>query len=143
MVAFPYLLLPQLWSTRNRAKRRERGDLTRAVLFGAVAVGVILALFGGAFWMTIQLGEYADLGDYLLRLGLSWLFLTFLSFLAFSGIVSALSTFFLSDDLRVLVVAPVTTRRLFYARFARTVLQASWMVVVFLAPVLTGIGVAR
>jgi ABC-2 type transport system permease protein len=143
MVAFPYLLLPQFWSTRNRVRRRERGDLARAVLFGAVAAGVLLALFGGAFWMTIQLGDYADLGDYLLRLGLSWLFLTFLSFLAFSGIVSALSTFFLSDDLRVLVVAPVTTRRLFYARFARTVLQASWMVVVFLAPVLAGIGVAR
>lgn len=143
MVAFPYLLLPQLWSTRNRAKRRERGDLTRALLFGGVAAGVFAALFAGALWLTIQLGDYAELGDYLLRLGLSWLFLTFLSFLAFSGIVTALSTFFLSDDLRVLLVAPVTTRRLFYARFARTVVQSSWMVVVFLAPVLMGIGLAR
>ena len=143
MVAFPYLLLPQVWSTRNRARRRERGDLTRAGLFGAVGAFVFAALFGGAFWLTIQLGDYAELGDYLLRLGLSWLFLTFLSFLAFSGIVSALSTFFLSDDLRLLVVAPVPTRRLFFARFVRTVLQSSWMVVVFLVPVLMGVGLAR
>ena len=142
-VAFPYLLLPQLWSTRNRAKRRERGDLTRGALLGCVALGVFGALFGGAFWLTIQLGDYAELGDYLLRLGLAWLFLTFLSFLAFSGIVTALSTFFLSDDLRVLVVAPVPIRRLFLARFTRTVLQSSWMVVVFIAPVLMGIGIAR
>ena len=143
MVAFPYLLLPTVWSTRNRAKRRERGDLTRGMLFGGVAVAVFGALFAGSFWLTWQLGDYAELGDYLLRLGMSWLFLTFLSFLAFSGIVTALSTFFLSDDLRLLLAAPVPIRRLFFARFTRTVLQSSWMVVVFLAPVLMGIGIAR
>ena len=32
---------------------------------------------------------------------------------------------------------------MFSARFARTVLQSSWMVVVFLLPVLLGVGVAR
>ena len=58
------------------------------------------ALFLGAFWLTWQAAQYAELGDYLIRIGLSWLFLTFLSFLAFSAIVASLSTFFLSDDLR-------------------------------------------
>src|SRR5687767_4644425 len=140
---FPYLLLPHIWSSRNRAKRRERGDMTRAVVFGSIAVVVCGALFGGAYFLTRELLEYAEFGDYLLRLGLSWLFLTFLAFLAFSGVVTALSTFFLSDDLRVLMAAPVSPRRLFHARFARTVGQASWMVLVFLTPVLLGIGAAR
>ena len=141
--AFPYLLLPSIWSSRNRARRRESGDSTRAWFFGVVALGVCGAIFGGAFWLTAQLGDYADFGDYLLRLGLSWLFLTFLSFLAFSGIVTALSTFFLSEDLRLLLAAPVAARRLFHARFARTVAQSSWMVVVFIVPVLAGIGIAH
>jgi len=140
---FPYLLLPALWASRNRARRRERGDFSRALLFGGVAVGVCAALYQGSFWLTGQLADYDELGDYLLRIGLSWLFLTFLSFLAFSGVVTALSTFFLSEDLRLLLVAPIATRRLFYARFARTVIQASWMVVIFLAPVLVGVGRAR
>jgi ABC-2 type transport system permease protein len=74
---------------------------------------------------------------------MSWLFLTFLSFLAFSAIVTALSTFFLSEDLRLLMVAPVALHRLFYSRFLKTVGQASWMVVVFLAPVILGVGMAR
>jgi ABC-2 type transport system permease protein len=143
MKPFPYLLLPSLWSTRNRARRRERGDLSRAVLFGGIGLLVGLALFGAAFWLTWELTSYEEFGDYLLRLGLSWLFLVFLSFLAFSGVVTALSTFFLSDDLRLLFAAPIAIRRLFYARFARTVLQASWMVVVFLVPVLIGVGMAR
>jgi len=138
--AFPYLLAPSLWSSRNRARRRERGDGMRAGFFAAVALAVAGAIFGGAFWLTQQLAGFADFGDYLLRLGLAWLFLSFLSFLAFSGVVTALSTFFLSDDLRLLLAAPVAARRVFHARFARTLGLSSWMVVVFTIPVLAGIG---
>ena len=141
--AFPFLLLPGLWAARNRARRRERGDLLRGIVFGAIGLAVIAALVGGAFWITYQAAQYAELGDYLIRIGLSWLFLTFLSFLAFSGVVSALSTFFLSDDLRLVVASPVSARRVFHARFARTLAQAAWRVVVFLVPVLTGIGLAK
>ena len=140
---FPYLLLPSIWSTRNRAQRRERGDLLRGLIFGGIAAIVALAIFAAAFWIAWQLADYAELGDYLLRAGLSWLFLTFLSFLAFSGVVTALSTFFLSDDLRLLLAAPVAPHRLFHARFLRTLAHASWMVVVFLVPLLLGIGIAR
>jgi ABC-2 type transport system permease protein len=140
---FPYLLLPHLLASRNRAERGERGDRLRAGLFGAVGLLVCWLLYRGSFWLTAQLTSYEDLGDYLLRLGLSWLFLTFLSFLAFSGIVTALSTFFLAEDLRLLLAAPVAIRRVFHARFLRTVGQASWMVVIFIVPVLVGIGRAR
>src|SRR6187455_2922286 len=143
MQAFTYLFLPAIWSSRNRVKQSRRGDFARAWVFGGVGVLVFAALFWGAFWITTQLDAYDELGDYLLRIGLSWLFLTFLSFLAFSGVVTALSTFFLADDLRLLVAAPVATRRLFHARFFRTVVQASWMVVIFLVPVLIGVGWAR
>lgn len=140
---FPYLLLPHVLASRNRAQRGDRGDRLRAIVFGGIGLLVCSLLYQGSFWLTAQLASYEDLGDYLLRLGLSWLFLTFLSFLAFSGIVTALSTFFLSDDLRLLLAAPIATRRVFHARFLRTVGQASWMVVVFLVPVLMGIGRAR
>jgi ABC-2 type transport system permease protein len=140
---YPYLLLPAIWASRNRARRRQRGDALRALLFGAVAMVVLASVLWGSFWLTWQLSKYAELGDYLLRLGLSWLFLTFLSFLAFSGVVTALSTFFLADDLKLLMATPVASRRLFHARFARTLAQASWMVIAFLVPVLAGVGLAR
>jgi ABC-2 type transport system permease protein len=140
---FPYLLLPTFWSARNRARRREPGDSARMMLFGGIGVGVATAIFAVVFWLTWQLDYYEELGDYLIRLGLSWLFLTFLSFLAFSGIVTALSTFFLSEDLRLLVAAPVAPARLFYSCFAKTVAQASWMVATFMAPVLLAVGIAR
>jgi ABC-2 type transport system permease protein len=143
MQPFTYLLLPTYWSSRNRIRRSDRADAMRAWFFGGVALLVFASLFWGAFWITTQLDAYDELGDFLLRIGLSWLFLTFLSFLAFSGVVTALSTFFLSEDLRLLLATPVAVRRLFFARFAKTVMQSSWMVVVFLLPVLLGVGVAR
>jgi ABC-2 type transport system permease protein len=142
-MAFPYLLLPSLWSARNRALRRQQGDGARLALFGGIGVIVGLAIFAIVFWLTRRLLDYAELGDYLVRLALSWLFLTFLSFLAFSGVVTSLSTFFLSEDLRLLLAAPIPQARLFYSRLARTVGQASWMVVVFLCPVLLAVGLAR
>ncbi|MGE0594032.1 MAG: hypothetical protein AB7G23_15570 [Vicinamibacterales bacterium] len=143
MNAFPYLLLPSAWAWQHRARTRERGDLLRAALFGTVGVLVVAALLGGALWVTRQLAQYDELGDFILRLGLSWLFLTCLSFLAFSGVVTSLSTFFLSEDLRLLLAAPVEARRLFHARFAKTIGQASWMVVALMLPVLAGVGLAR
>jgi ABC-2 type transport system permease protein len=141
--AFPWLLLPLFWSARNRARRRERGDGLRAALFGGLGFLVATAIFAVSFWLTWQLLDYEELGDYLVRLGLGWLFLTFLSFVAFSAVVSALSTFFLSEDLRLLLAAPVTSARLFHSRFARTVGQSAWMVVAFLLPILLALGLAR
>jgi len=141
--AFPFLLLPLVWSVRNRARRREPGDGLRAALFGGIGLAVAGALLAISFWLTWQLLDYEELGDYLIRLGLGWLFLTFLSFVAFSAVVTALSTFFLSEDLRLLLPAPVPATRLFHSRFARTVAQAGWMVVAFVLPVLLGLGLAR
>ena len=98
---FAFLLLPQFWSSRNRARNRERGDMLRASIFGAIGLVVCFAIFRGSYWLTTQLTAYAEFGDYLLRLALSWLFMTFLAFLTFSGVVAALSTFFLADVLRL------------------------------------------
>ncbi len=141
--AFPYLLLPTFYAARNRARRREPGDGLRAAIFGAIGLFVMASIFAVVFWLTWQLLDYEELGEYLVRLGLSWLFLTFLSFVAFSAVVTSLSTFFLSEDLRVVLAAPIPPDRLFYSRFARTVGQSSWMVVVFMTPVLLGIGLVR
>jgi ABC-2 type transport system permease protein len=141
--AFPFLLQPLVWSARNRARRREPGDGLRAALFGGIGLLVAGVLFAISFWLTWQLLDYEELGDYLIRLGLGWLFLTFLSFVAFSAVVSALTTFFLSEDLRLLLPAPIPSARLFYSRFTRTVGQAGWMVAAFVLPVLLGLGLAR
>src|SRR5258708_38094463 len=98
--AFPYLLLPSLWSSRNRARRRERGDGARASFFGIIGLAVGGAILGGALSLTLLLAPYSGFGGYLLRPGLSWLFLPFISFLPVRGILTPPPTFFLSCDPR-------------------------------------------
>jgi len=137
------LLAPLALSGRNRLRRRARGDLLPALVFGGFGLLVTVAIFGIVFWLTWQVLRYDELGEYLVRLGLSWLFLTFLSFLLFSSLVVSLSTFFLSEDLWLLLAAPISARRVFYGRFTRVLGQASWMVVAFVLPVLVAVGVAR
>ena len=47
---FPYLLLPAWWASRNRARRREKGDLVRGLMFGGIGLGLGSLLLGaGAF----------------------------------------------------------------------------------------------
>jgi len=140
---FPYLLLPSILAGWNRMRRGESRDISRGLVFGLVGGLVSVAIFAIVFWLVWQLLDYEELGEYLLRLGLSWLFLTFLSFLTFSSITTSLSTFFLSEDLRLLVPAPVPVRRLFYSRLTKTSTQASWMVVAFIMPVLLAVGLAH
>jgi ABC-2 type transport system permease protein len=140
---FPWLLAPAWRAARNRARRGDRGDSTRALVFGALGLVAGAVLFVVSWWLASQVLDYEELGDYVVRLGLSWLFLTFLSFVGFSAMVTALSTFFLSEDLRLLLAAPVRPDRLFYSRFVRTAAQAGWMVVAFIMPVFLGIGLAR
>ena len=141
--AFPWLLLPTLWGARNQARRREPGDAARLALFSGIGFLVSAVIFAVVFGLTRELLDYEELGDYLVRLGLGWLFLTFLSFLAFSAVVTSLSTFFLSEDLRLLISTPVPRARLFYSRFARAAAQSGWMVAAFLLPVLLAVGLAR
>jgi len=140
---FTFVLSPVFRGAWNRARQREAGDTARAAIFGGISIAVALGIFGVVFWLTWQLLDYEELGQYLIRLGLSWLFLTFLSFVLFSAVVTALSTFFLSEDLRLLLAAPVPRTTLFYSRLAKTAVQSSWMVVVFMVPVLFGVGVAH
>jgi hypothetical protein len=60
---------------------RERGDTKlRAAFFGAIALVVYAVLIAGSVWLTTQLASTKS-WRLSLRIGLSWLFLTCLSFL--------------------------------------------------------------
>ncbi|MGH7789396.1 MAG: putative ABC transporter permease subunit, partial [Candidatus Binatia bacterium] len=74
---------------------------------------------------------------------LGMVFITFFSILLFSNIVTALSTFFLSRELDRLVAAPISLRHLFYARFAETMIDSSWMMLVFALPAFLAYGVVH
>jgi ABC-2 type transport system permease protein len=66
---------------------------------------------------------------------MAMMLLTFFSFLLFSNIITALSTFFLAGDLPLVLSCPIALDRLYYARLAETAVHSSWMVLLFGLPV--------
>ena len=64
-------------------------------------------------------------------------------FMLFSNIITALSSYFLADDMQLLQSLPVSRRRIFYLRFLDTLVQSSWMIIIFGLPVLLAYGVVH
>lgn len=111
-----------------------------------------LGLLGVAFWVAIFVFFYRalryflsvpDFGPVLTYKLLGMVFLTFFSILLFSNIITALSTFFLSRELDRIVAAPVSRSLFFYARFSDTIIESSWMVLVFAVPAFLAYGIAH
>ncbi len=131
------LLWPRLLAARNVARRHPWRPLA--------AGGMIAAFWGAAFWASARaLGYFQTLGDFgplLTQRFLALLFLSASAVLLISNTVTALTTFYLADDVTTLLAAPVPARRLHQARFVETLLSSSWMVVVATLPVLAALGV--
>ncbi len=137
------LLLPRLQALQNGFRRRDRSGRTRALILGAL----VLLFWGGTFWLFHRVLDYfhsvPDLGLILSQKLLHIVFLTFFTVLLFSNVVTGLSTFFLSRDLLLLIPAPVSPAQLFAAKLIETLLDSSWMVLLFSGPIFLAYGVVH
>jgi len=141
MRAFFLLLRPAFLSMRRRIsiKPSEGGLQTQVILIIGLLFWV-LTFFGFNFFLS-HVMAVEEFGDILARKLMAMVFLTFFFFLIFSNIITALSTYFLSDDLNILWPSPVHIITIYYARLVETVIDSSWMIFVFAVPVLLSYGV--
>jgi ABC-2 type transport system permease protein len=125
------LLAPRVMATRNALRRRPLRAWVLAFMTAGFWVGSFL-LFAETlrFFQTIT-----ALGPVLTQRLLVMLFVSFFAILLISNVVTALTTYYLSADVRFLLAAPVSTRRLHQARFLETLVASSWMVLLFGFPV--------
>ena len=136
-----YLLRPRFTSLRNTwnaADARTRGAYA---VFGLMG----LAFWVGLFWfLHFIIGGFHQVevfGPLLTRKLLEILLISLFMMLCFSNVVTALSTFFLSDDLELLLALPIPRAVLHYSRLAETAVQSSWMMAMFGLPVFLAYGV--
>ncbi|MCB9548695.1 MAG: hypothetical protein H6706_23050 [Myxococcales bacterium] len=136
----PGLLWP-LWRGLVNAPR-ARGGRTRGriALFGALGVGFMIASYLGAGWLFEAFLQAEFLAELLIQRTVGIVLLFFTGLLVFSSTVTAFSTLFAADDLPLLMVAPVSTGRLYLARLVETWLQSSWMMLVFALPMMAACG---
>ncbi|HSH76633.1 MAG TPA: hypothetical protein VLA09_13175, partial [Longimicrobiales bacterium] len=135
-----WLLRPKVRTKLNRA-RTDGGRLFKGALLGFVGIFFWSLIFAVIFRMLLYFRGTQGIGDLLASKLLGMAFLTFLMMLVLSNVITALSTFFLSDDLELVVAAPVEPEAIYGARLIETIVDSSWMVALLVIPILIAYGV--
>jgi ABC-2 type transport system permease protein len=129
------LLRPGWLSLQRRISRGDRRERLRAAVFLSLGVLFWTFTFWGFWRVLVYFRGIESFGDVLAAKLLSMILLTFFALLVFSNVVTALSTYFLSDDLELVLTTPVSLTDVYRAKFLETGVSSSWMVLMFGAPV--------
>jgi ABC-2 type transport system permease protein len=136
------LLMPRIYAVKNRISRLAPGDGLKTVVLALLGVAFWAFMFGVSYRVLAYFRTIEGLGDLLALRLLAMIFLTFFSILLFSNIVTSLSTFYLSGELEILLSAPVRTDSVYRAKFIETIIDSSWMTLIYGLPVFIAYGAA-
>jgi ABC-2 type transport system permease protein len=134
------LLSPRYHAIKNRLYRLAPGDGLKTVVLTLLGFGFWAFLFGVSFKVLTYFRTIEGLGDLLALRLLSMILLTFFSILVFSNIVTSLSTFYLSGELDILLSSPVKIENIYRAKFIETIVDSSWMTLIYGLPVFIAYG---
>lgn len=137
MRLLPLLFTPKVLSVKNSLNTRETLERLPFTLLGVAFWLFVYIVFRK---LLIYFKGTEILGDILSAKLLGMVFLSFLSLLLMSNILTALSTFYLSRDLEILFTRPVETEKIQTAKTLETFLTSSWMVILFALPVFIAYG---
>ncbi len=138
---FLYLLQPTWRSILNRNRSREASGTLKNLFL--IVLGMIFWV--GIFFLFYRALSYfkgvEEIGNLLAVKILSMVMLIFFSILVFSNIITALSSYYLSDDLILLHSSPIFFGHIYQAKFIETLIESSWMIVFFGIPIFGAYGV--
>jgi ABC-2 type transport system permease protein len=134
--------MPRIYAVKNRMSRLAPGDGLKTVVLVLLGFAFWAFMFGVSYRVLAYFRTIEGLGDLLALRLLAMIFLTFFSILLFSNIVTSLSTFYLSGELEILLSAPVRTDSVYRAKFIETIIDSSWMTLIYGLPVFIAYGAA-
>lgn len=134
-----WLLRPKI-SAKLARVRNDRGRLFKTTVLGSVGLVFWVMIFAVIWRMLLYFRNTQGIGDLLAGKLLSIALLTFLGILLLSNVITSLSTYFLSEDLELLMASPTDLLKIYGARLAETVLNSSWMVALLAVPLFLAYG---
>lgn len=134
------LLSPILLSWKNDLVKPGYGMWLRRLSLFCLAVVFWVATYWTIRRVLLYFQAVYELGPALAYQLLLIIFLTFLSMLLFSNLITALSCYFLARDLDLVHSIPTPATAFFYARLITTTINSSWMVLFFSFPVFAAYG---
>ena len=134
------LLTPRYNAVKNRLTRLAPGDGLKTAVLTFLGLAFWAFMYGISYRVLSYFRTIEGLGDLLALRLLSMILLTFFSILVFSNIVTSLSTFYLSGELEILLSAPVRTESIYRAKYLETIMDSSWMTLIYGLPVFIAYG---
>ena len=140
MKGWPALLSPKIRAFSHHLRKQAMPARLRLIFLVALGLGFWVFTFLVFQKVLVYFRSVELFGDLLNYRLLSMMLLTFFSILLFSNLISSLSTFFLSEDLSLILSRPVSLDDLYHARLTETLAYSSWMVLLFVLPVFLAYG---
>ncbi len=137
---FRLLISPKFIGFKNGLKRSRSKTKIKVLTLTGIGILFWLALFLPFYKVLIYFSSQEIIGDILARHLLAMLLLIFFSLLIFSHIITALSNLYISQDLELCHSSPATLTEIFLSRSFYTVIDSSWMLLVFGLPVMMAYG---
>ncbi|MEJ2101725.1 MAG: hypothetical protein P8X68_17405 [Desulfobacterales bacterium] len=135
------LLKPRIWPLKNRGLLNASGkSTTRFLLLGSFGLLFWCGIFAVSWRVLIYFKGVEEIGDILGYKLLSMMLIVSFALLLFSSILTSLSKLYLSRDLSLVHSLPVSSYKIFIARWIDGTLESTWMVIIYTLPVFVAYG---
>jgi len=138
---YNHLLRPPLLAAHNTFQYGRGIERFKYYFFGSLTLLFWIGLLIAGIFLLGRLAAEEPFGALLVHKLLGFLFMIFFAVLTFSNVVTSLNTLFLTDDLYLFISAPVAVDRLFISRTIQAASASSWMVLLFMMPILLAAGI--
>jgi ABC-2 type transport system permease protein len=136
------LLKPRIRSIINSSiSKNGKTGFYKLILLGTIGVGFWCGVFAVSYRVLLYFKGIEEIGDILAFKLLSMIIITSFALLIFSGILTSLSKLYLSKDLFLVHSMPVSSYKIFIARWIDSTIDSSWMVIIYTLPVFISYGI--
>ena len=136
------LLKPRIRSIINSGlSNNSRRGFYKFILLGTIGIGFWCGVFAVSFRVLLYFKGIEEIGDILAFKLLSMIIITSFALLIFSSILTSLSKLYLSRDLLLVHSMPVSSHKIFTARWIDSTVDSSWMVIIYTLPVFISYGI--
>ncbi len=134
------LLGPSFLSLKRTLSWGNRRNRLKIAGIALMAMGFFIGEYIFFARILVYFSSTELIGRLLIGKMLSMADFIFFAMLVFSNIITSLSTYYMSDDITLMLSAPVTLEQFFYARLMQTITKSSWMVLLFGMPIYLAYG---
>ncbi len=132
---------PQWWTFKNRLFRSDRTVYVKSVFVLSLVAGFwAAALHYLAIVLARLQGLEGNVGNIIVLKGLSLLMMIVFFLLVFSSLLASLKSFYLSNDLPLILSAPVSWNSIYLSKWIETAVKSSWMIIFAVLPVFIALG---